>query len=290
MQKVDLNKVLEALINEEHDEATGLVHEWIVQLSGQVHESLMAEDEAADDIAADQDAIEAEEVYGEAEDEAGEEAPEAGAEEVAPEAGAEVPAETVEVNVADLEAVMANLHAEFAAIMNGEAPEAAADAGDEMGAELDLEAGAEEAPAADAELEFEEPAVEAINVAEEAEEVEEDVVEESEEEVEEAVVEADEFADLDESFNLEESALPDGAPNHEDAEAVEIKADEHSGYEREAAPGTKKPVTPKGEIGNARKTPSAVKKGGDSSAMLNKKTGFGGDSPKSPLSGLKKGK
>jgi hypothetical protein len=294
MQKVDLNKVLEALLEENHDEATGLVHEWIVQLSGQVHESLMAEDEAADDIAADKDAIEAEEFYGEAEDEAGaeagaEEAPAADAD-AAPEMGAEeVPAETVEVNVADIEAVMANLHAEFAAIMNGESPAVAADAEPAADADLDLDAGMEggDEVAADADMEIEKPAVEAINVAE-ADEAEE--VEESEEEVEEAVVEADEFDDLEESFNLDESALPDSAPNTDDAEAVEIKAEEHHGYEREAAPGTKKPVTPKGEVGNARKTPSAVKKGGDSSAMLNKKTGFGGDSPKSPLSGLKKGK
>jgi hypothetical protein len=278
MQKVDLTKVLEALLEENRDEATGLVHEWIVQLSGQVHEDLMAEDEAADDIESDQKDIEAEEFYGEDENEGGEEAaPEAGADEMPAE---EVPAETVEVNVSDLEQMMANLHAEFAAIMNGEALPGAEDAAH---ADMDMgpEAGAEEAPAAD-ELEIEEPAVEAINVAE-AEEEDKD-----EEEVEESVVEADEFSDLDEAFeDLEESTLPTSSPDAEDAEPVKIKAKQHKGFEREAAPGTTKPATPKGEVGNARKDGKAVSKDGDKSAMLNKKTGFGGDSPKSPLSGLK---
>jgi hypothetical protein len=284
MQKVDLTKVLEALLEENHDEATGLVHEWIVQLSGQVHESLMAEDEAGDDIASDQKDIEAEEFYGEDEEGGEEAAPEAGAEE----APAEVPAdEKVEVSVSDLEQMMANLHAEFAAIMNGEALPGAeeagpADMGDDLAADVGADAHADE-------LAIEEPAVEAINVAEaeeadEAEEVEEAV----EEDAEEAVVEADEFADLDEAFeDLEESTLPTSSPDAEDAEPVKIKAKQHKGFEREAAPGTKKPATPKAEPGNARKDGKSVSKDGDKSAMLNKKTGFGSDSPKSPLSGLK---
>lgn len=286
MQKVDLNKVLEMLINEEHEEATGLLHEWFVDMSKNVHESLMSEDDAAQDIADDQEAIESEEFYGEAEEDevAGDEV-EAG-EEVEAEEAAE---ETVEVNKADLEAVMANLEAEFAALMGDEAEEGEAE-------EFEVEAEADDAG------------------EEAADEAEMDLEAVDAEEVEEAVVEDDDFADLEESFDLEQvsdAKMADGMevgkggkvnqntdsplPSHkvddrvDQAEPVEIEAEEHDGFDLEAAPEVKSKPLLKNQVKKATDGQSKVSKEGDKSAMLNKKDGFGSDSPKSPLNG-KKGK
>lgn len=290
MQKVDLNKVLEMLINEEHEEATGLLHEWFVDMSKSVHESLMSEDDAAQDIADDQEAIESEEFYGEAEDgeEAGEEAGEPEAEEAAEE-------ETVEINKADLDAVLQNLEAEFAALSGEEEAEGEVE-GDEFAIDGE-EAGMEmEMPADDADMELE------VQESEEAEEVEE------------AVVEDDEFADLEESFDLEQvsdPAMADGKevgkggkvsqnttsplPSHKvsdramKGEPVEIKAEEHSGFELEAAPEVKAKPLLKNQVKKAQDDLTKVSKEGDKSALLNKKDGFGSDSPASPLNGIKKG-
>lgn len=292
MQKVDLNKVLEMLINEGQEEATGLVHEWLVQMSKSVHESLMQEDDAALGIEDDQDAIESEEFYSEAEDE---EDTGAEAEELGNEPGAEAE-ETVEVNKADLEAVMDNLKAEFAALMGGE--EVADDS--DMDADFDMDAAPEAGVEADLDLEAGEP------------EVEESVFEAEEEE---ELEEGDEFADLEESFDLEtvaDPAMADGKevgkggkvtqntksplPSHKvsdrafKGEPVEIKATEHKGFEREAAPEVKAKPLLKNQVKKATDGRPEVSKEGDKSAMLNKKDGFGSDSPKSPLSGVKKGK
>ena len=278
MQKVDLNKVLEMLINEEHDEATGLVHEWFVQMSKSVHESLMQEDDAAQDIADDQSGIQSEEFYGEAEEDGAEEAPigdEAAVDDL--EAGLEAP-ETVEVSMSDLEAVMDNLKAEFMALMSGEAP-ASDDAADAMDLGDEAPMDAEEAPV--------------------------------DGDVEESMFEEDEFADLEESFELEKVADPamtDGKeigkggsitqnktsplPSHKVAdrafkgEPVEIKAKEQKGHDRESAPEVKGKPLLKNQVKKAQDGRTPVSKEGDKSAMLNKKDGFGSDSPKSPLNGL----
>ena len=70
MQRVDLKKVLEMLVNEEQGNAENLLHQWFVDKTKSIHESLMQEDDdvldedATKDIKDDEDSIEAEEYYG----------------------------------------------------------------------------------------------------------------------------------------------------------------------------------------------------------------------------------
>lgn len=298
MQKVDLNKVLEMLINEEQDQATGLLHQWFVEKSKSVHETLMQDDDAvlednvSQEIEDDQDEIEAQEHFGESE-----------AEEEVPgeEAGVEMPADDLDTpldaapemapedKVEDLEARLEFLKAEFAKItgaLDTDQPLDAAPEGEvEMDAPVDdafdLEAGDDTfAPA-------EEPKEESL--AFEAEEV-------------------DEFADLEESFKLEPVADPAlnggkeigaaGASlsvNNKSpipqkkgearvgGAAVEIKAEEHKGYAREAAPEVKARPLLKNQVKKAADDQEPVSKEGDKSAKLNSKDGFGSDSPKSPI-------
>lgn len=298
MKTVDLNKVLEMLINEEQTEATGLLHEWFVETSKKVHEELMAEDNSlSQDIEDDQEAIESEEFYSEAEgdDEVAGDAEEVAADEVegdddlAPGAEIEGPAEVdAEVSlgdtIEDLEAVMARLKAEFAEITGdvaGEEPVADVDGDMDMDGEEEL---------ADESLTFE--------AAEE----------DKDEDAEEVTESEDDFADLEESWNLEPVKDPnlnggkeigaDGAkvsvndksplPEH-DAEgrvggaAVEIKSDHHEGHEREASPEVKARPLLKNQVKKSTDGRTKVSKEGDKSAMLNSKAGFGADSPKSPI-------
>jgi hypothetical protein len=68
MQKVDLKKVLDMLINEEQDKAESLLHQWFVQKTKAIHENLMQDDDVLEnDIEDDQDEVDSEEFYGEAE-------------------------------------------------------------------------------------------------------------------------------------------------------------------------------------------------------------------------------
>ena len=71
MQKVDLKKVLDLVINEEMDSASGLLHQWLVEMTKSIHESLMQEDDdvlESDDltngIEDDQKEIDSEEYFG----------------------------------------------------------------------------------------------------------------------------------------------------------------------------------------------------------------------------------
>lgn len=309
MKTVDLNKVLEMLVNEEHDEAAGLLHEWFVERSKSIHEELMSEDNTlSQDIEDDQEAIQSEEFYSEAEgddesaeDEAGEEAPEADAD-VDVDADAdmgelETPAEvsaeeSLGDTIEDLEAVMARLKAEFAEI---------------TGAEVVGDEGEVEGP----EMEFDGAVEEPVDFGGEEELADESLTFESKEEDEEAeeVTESeDDFADLDESWNLEPVKDPnlnggkeigaDGSkvsvndksplPEHDaDArvggKAVEIKSSHHEGHEREPAPEVKAKPLLKNQVKKATDGRTKVSKEGDKSAMLNSKAGFGSDSPKSPI-------
>lgn len=290
MKTVDLNKVLEMLVNEEHTEAAGLLHEWFVERSKQIHEELVAEDNTlSQDIEDDQEAIQSEEFYSEAEgddesaeDEAGEEAPEADVDAEAPVADAdaemdgefETPAEVsaeeeLGDTIEDLEAVMARLKAEFAAITGEEVP-----GDEEMGPEMD----ADVAEPVDMDMDGDIDAVDG------------------------------DFADLEESWTLEPVKDPnlnggkeigaDGAkvavndksplPEHDaDArvggKAVEIHAEEHHGYDREPAPEVKAKPLLKNQVKKSTDGRTKVSKEGDKSAMLNSKEGFGSDSPKSPI-------
>jgi hypothetical protein len=306
MKTVDLSKVLEMLINEEHDEATGLLHEWFVERSKAVHEELMAEDNTlSQDIEDDQEAIESEEFYNEADEDSDAEGEEeldgdldAGVDADADVDGdidapaADAPAEeTIGDTIEDLEAVMARLKAEFAEITGDVDAGVDADAdmaGDDMDADMDM----------DADVEPIEPAEE--NFAFESEEADEDAEEVTESE--------DDFADLEESWTLEPVKDPnlnggkeigaDGAkvsvndksplPNHKGEDrvggkAVEIKAETHEGHEREPAPEVKARPLLKNQVKKATDGRTKVSKEGDKSATLNSKAGFGSDSPKSPI-------
>ena len=290
MQKVDLNKVLEMLINEEQNEAQGLLHEWFVEMSKSVHESIMQEDDQlSKDIEDDQEAIKSEEFYSEAEDEEveGDEEVLDGDVEVGEE-DSEKEEEPVEDRVADLEAEMARLKAEFNTIVGLEEPEHGVDIN------------------GDGVIGNEDSSVEELEDSEEAEEVEEsDEVEESFELLD---LEED-FDDLEESFKLEPVADPklgdkeigsSGAkvnvnttsplPSKKGSdrvggEAVEIVSDEHDGFDLEPAPEVKAKPLLKNQVKKATDGQSKVSKEGDKSAMLNKKDGFGSDSPNSPIGG-----
>jgi hypothetical protein len=81
MQRVDLKKVLEMLINEEQGNAEDLLHQWFVEKTKTIHEGLMQEDDdilekddLTDKIEDDKDSIKAEEYFGESDfDEEGDE-------------------------------------------------------------------------------------------------------------------------------------------------------------------------------------------------------------------------
>lgn len=308
MKTVDLNKVLEMLINEEHTEATGLLHEWFVETSKKVHEDIMAEDNSlSQDIEDDQEAIESEEFYSEAEgdDEVAADAEEVEADDAEGdmdlEPGAEIegPAE-VDAEVAlgdtieDFEAVFARLKAEYAEIV-GEPVAGDEVAGDEFGGEIDGDVAEPVDVDMDAEVEVADEtfAFESADADEDAEEVTES---------------EDDFADLEESWTLEPVKDPNlqggkeigahGAkvhlndksplPEHDTEDrvggaVVEIHAEEHHGYDREPAPEVKGKPLLKNQVKKSTDGRTKVSKEGDKSAMLNSKAGFGSDSPKSPL-------
>lgn len=319
MKTVDLNKVLEMLVNEEQTEAAGLLHEWFVERSKQIHEELMMEDNSlSQDIEDDQEAIKSEEFYSEAEgddesaeDDAGEEldgdldaeadvdmdAPEADLDVDMEPAVADAPDANISDTIEDLEAVMARLKAEFAEI-TGDAAVGDEVAGDEFGGD--------EVAADDMDGEFD--AVDG-DLDGDVEVADESLTFESEESEEEEVTESeDDFADLEESWTLEPVKDPnlnggkeigaDGSkvcvndksplPSHKAADrvggkAVEIKAETHEGHEREPAPEVKAKPLLKNQVKKATDGRTKVSKEGDKSAMLNSKAGFGSDSPKSPI-------
>jgi len=316
MKTVDLSKVLEMLINEEQTEATGLLHEWFVETSKKVNADLMAEDNSlSQDIEDDQEAIKSEEFYSEAE---GDDEVEADADEVATddvdgddtdadlEPGAEIESpEEVDAEVAlgdtieDLEAVMARLKAEFAEITGaGADEEPVADMDDMDGDDVAEPVGMDTDDVTDESLAFESADAEGDDADGEDEDAEE--VTESE----------DDFADLEESWNLEPvkaTDLVDGKeigadgkkftgndksplPEHDadgrvGGEAVEIHSEDHVGYDREAAPEVKAKPLLKNQVKKSTDGRTKVSKEGDKSAKLNSKDGFGSDSPKSPIGG-----
>jgi hypothetical protein len=69
------------------------------------------------------------------------------------------------------------------------------------------------------------------------------------------------------------------------AKPVEVKSSQHSGYDREAAPGTKSGTgaTSPRNVNKSAPTGTKVSKEGDKSATLNSGKGFGAENNKSPL-------
>lgn len=310
MKTVDLNKVLEMLINEEQSEASSLLHEWFVEKTRQVHEELMQEDDSlSGDIEDDQEAIESEEFYSESEDESDdmddmEDMEDESHDDDDDDDDHESAEETIADTIEDLEAVMARLKAEFAEIT-----------GDDDTAEDEVEE-------ADVTTDIETTDAEMVMDSEDTEESEEVDFVESEENSEESLEEAsdddsdeiteseDDFADLEESWTLEPVKDPnlDGGkeigshgakvnvndtspipqkkgPDRVGGKAVEIKAKEHVGFDRETPPATKEKPLRKNQVKKSMDNNKTMSKEGDKSAMLNSKAGFGSDSPKSPIGG-----
>ena len=111
-----LEQVLELLINEEQDAAADLLHSVIVEKARTMYEDLVDEDFGGDekedfagDIEADKDEIESDEIFDGEEEEGSEEFSDEPAEE-----------EEVEDRLEDVEASLADLRAEFDALMGGE--------------------------------------------------------------------------------------------------------------------------------------------------------------------------
>lgn len=281
---VDLNKVLDVLINEGEEQADALVKQWMLDKARFIVSEQLQEDDSVleggdqtQDIENDQDAIESEEFYGEGDDEQGEEPVEVADDDAALDGGIEAdqPVE-LEDKVDDLKSELARLKSQFNALLGVEEPEHDMDFND------DGEIGEPAAEGGEGETE--------------------------EGDVEESIQVDEDFVDLDESFRLEPVADPnlsgakeigaDGAAVHLNdkspipqkkgearvgGKAVEINAEEHKGYAREAAPEVAKAPLLKNQVKNAKSDLEGVSKEGDKSAMLNKNDGFGKDSPKSPI-------
>ena len=117
-----LEQVLELLINEEQDAAAELLHSVIVEKARGMYEELVDEDfggdekeDFADEIESDKEEIESDEIF-DNDEEGDEEGSEEDSEEPADE-------EEVEDRLEDVEASLADLRAEFDALMGGEEAE-----------------------------------------------------------------------------------------------------------------------------------------------------------------------
>lgn len=81
------------------------------------------------------------------------------------------------------------------------------------------------------------------------------------------------------------AALPSHkAKDRVGGEPVEVKAEEHKGYEMEKAPKVVDKMT-KRHVQNSKDDPKKVADKGDKSALLNSKKGFGSEEASSPISG-----
>jgi len=155
-----LEQVLELLINEEQDAAADLLHSVIVEKARTMYEDLVDEDfggdekeDFASDIEADKEEIESDEIF-DGEDEEGEE-------EFSDEPAEE---EEVEDRLEDVEANLAELRAEFDALLGAEEGEA------ELGGEEEVEFGGEEGFGDEAGFGGEEVEVESMYEEEDADE------------------------------------------------------------------------------------------------------------------------
>lgn len=300
MSKSQLEKVLEHLINEDVEAAEALLHDFILGKARQIHKELMEEADGLEESslggeeyfeAGEVEGEEGEEGEGEVAPEAGEGEEEAAADiegEIAPEAevGGEKSVEELEAEVQDLQADLADLKAQFEKMMDVEGEEH----GDELNGQEEEVPGGEEEVAGD----ISEP------LAGEGDVDGGEVAEES--------FDFDAFEDLDESFELEpvkvdvkagteigtggkiaqnnDSPIPQKKVGDRafKGKPVEIKAEEHKGYDREPAPTVKDKPLLKNQVKNAQANLEKVSKEGDKSALINKtESEFGGPNDKSPI-------
>jgi hypothetical protein len=306
-----LEKALIALLNQEKDKADTLFHDFILERSRQIHESLRQGEDfildesmegimSIDEMFGDDDMQEDEEVM---EFAPGEEEPAVDAD--APEAGDELTADDVsgddelegddeeeeeapiEDRVTDLEADMQRLAAEFDALMGGDdemvgdeeqVEEAQISISTTADGEINVMASTDDDSIDDGMAIADAPMDDSMPVADDGMGDDFD----------------DEFNDLSESIvdELERINMPTGdgreqgngkfkqntvspalntpAEKRLAGSPVKIKSSEHSGYDRETAPTPKKIAQRSNVKANATAGQTAVKKEGDSAAILNK--------------------
>jgi hypothetical protein len=300
MQKVDLKKVLDMLVNEEQDSAEGLLHQWFVEKTKAIHERMIQEDDIfeTDDLTKsiedDQDAIEAEEYYGEDEDSPmGDEDDGAidadAASDVEADDGSDddmagdtdVPADVttmatdpkaIQDQFADLQSDLARLKAEFAKITGMDASDTS------MDPTADSTATDPSAPSADA-SELDDPM--------------------------ESIFTEEDFADLEESFELEkvtghDMTTPEYAgaggkftgtdtrsialnkgPDIMKGKPVEIKSPEYKGgWNRQEAPPVKQGPLARNQVKKSTDDLEEVPPMGPKGALLNSTKDWGKVSPK----------
>lgn len=305
-----LEKALIALLNQEKDKADTLFHDFILERSRQIHESLrQGEDFILDESL--EGIMSIDEMFGE-EDMADEEvmeddleqnadAPvvdgepaEGGEDEVTADdlagddaAGEEEEEAPIEDRVSDLEADMQRLAAEFDAMMGGEESELEGEEEQVEEAQISISTTADGEINVMASTDDEEGLDNGLSMdaAPLGDEVDAQIGGEDE---------FDDFNDLSESIvdELERITMPTGdgreqgngkfkqntvspalntpAEKRLAGAPVKIKSTEHSGYEREAAPTPKKIAQRSNIKATATAGQTAVKKEGDSAALLNK--------------------
>lgn len=289
-----LEKALVALLNEEKSKADALFHEFILERSRQIHESLrqgedfvldeswenemsvdemfteadfgdeeVTEDEESD---IDTDIDSEEETEDETSDE--EESEEASDEETTGEAGSEEVAGeeegTIEDRVADLESELQRLTAEFDGAFGADE-----DTGEEVIA-LDAPAfGGEEVVATDVPADM--PAAfggEEVD-AEDFESLGESALSDLETVVVPKNPEGKFLQDGKVAVNTKSPIVSKPVEQRQAGEPVKIKAEEHSGYEREAAPKTAGMTKRQNTLAKADAKQTGVSKEGDKSALIN---------------------
>lgn len=294
MSKSQLEKVLDHLINEDAEAAEALLHEFILGKARQIHKEIMEEEDGLEDASLDEDDnevagegegeeyIEGDELEGSEDESEEDEASNDIEGEIGSEEG-EKSVEELSAEVQDLQADLADLQAQFAKIMDVESDEH----GEELG---DIEGTGSEDDSVEGEIsgDISEPLG-------------------GEEETEESF-QFEEFEDLDESFELEpvkvdvkagaeigtggkvaqnnDSPLPQKKIGDRafKGKPVEIKAEEHKGFEREAAPSVKDKPLLKNQVKNSMQNREKVSKEGDKAALINKtEAEFGGPNDRSPI-------
>jgi len=311
-----LEKVHALLINEEHDKADVLFHEAFVEAAKEVHQSIMEEEDwmeeetdinALDDAISneeeifddedfsDEEALDAEGAEGELEDEliSDEEGDfDAEGEEEAEEEG------EVKERLADVEADIERLRAEFEDMNDVESEEHGEDFGGEEEGELGDEAEEAEEEGEVAEESFD------LDLDEAAESDDDEVNEAADEELEEAFDELDESFELEnvtadnkhaqvgtggESFTSNDKSvgLQKKPGQREGGEAVNprAKGSDHKGYGMETAPSKTDMKKRKNVVNRSTDDQEKVSKEGDSKALINKGSsdGFGAENTKSPI-------
>ncbi len=295
-----LEKALIALLNEEKDKADALFHDFILERSRQIHESLrqgedfvldeswendfsvdemfseadLADDEevvaeADDEVAADDDTTVADDDF--VSDDAAEEGSEDDVDADADADSEEEPAEeTIEDRVSDLEAELQRLTAEFDAVLGDDEEAVVGD--DEFAATDD-----EFAPADD----VEEGSLELTQTEDGALDIHHDVTDEDFESLGESALDNLEkvavpangegkfLQDGKAQVNTKSPTLSKPVEQRQAGEPVKIKAEEHKGYERESAPKVSGMKKRQNTLAKADAQQSGVKKEGDASALIN---------------------